>query len=108
MVSEARAAAERMVIHAAMEAVVGAGCKVTILDWKGPVLIEEGTYIPALIDLFVLSGNDFFQVSRVVNGVVARGDIDFQSVDSIKAVASPNLELEGALEGCNALIQRHL
>ena len=108
MVSEARAAAERVVIHAAMEAVVGAGCKVTILDWKGPVLVEDGTEIPALVDLFVQSENHFFQVSRVVNGVAEQGDIDFLSVDSIKAIASPNLELEGVLEGCNALIQKLL
>nr|EIU2702017.1 hypothetical protein [Pseudomonas aeruginosa] len=99
---ESRRAIEQRITIAAAEALVGAGCSITVMEGEQTTLVDSTD--PIAVDAALsAAGEPGFRVRREVDGKVEEGWVDFVGEKGIEVTAAPKLKLEDALQQANQL-----
>ncbi|EKF7416645.1 TPA: hypothetical protein MXR76_005364 [Pseudomonas aeruginosa] len=99
---ESRRAIEQRITIAAAEALVGAGCCITVVEGDRMLLIDSTD--PIAVDASLSeAGEPGFRVKREVDGRVEEGWVDFVGEKGIEVTADAKLKLEDALQPANQL-----
>lgn len=100
-----RRAIEQRITIAAAEALVEAGCRITVVEGDRMLLVDSTDPIAVDASLHE-AGEPGFRVKREVGGTVEEGWVDFVGEKGIEVTADANLKLEGVLQSANQLAKQ--
>ena len=100
----ARRMLEKRIIIATAEALIAAGCSVSVVDGV-KTFIADSTDPIAIDAALHESGEPAFRVKRVSDGMPQEGWVDFVGAEGIEVTADENLNLLGVLKPVNLLVK---
>ncbi|KPY55700.1 hypothetical protein [Pseudomonas amygdali] len=100
----ARRAFEKRIIIATAEAVIAAGCSVSVVEGV-KTFIADSTDPSAIDAALHESGEPSFRVKRVNDGELVEGWVDFVGGEGIEVTADESLKLHDVLESVNLLVK---